>query len=104
MEVLNVLEQKFASLVKVVERLKEDNKKLHSESETLQFENADLKKENAKLAEESAQLSSKLEAIEVSSIDSGELERLHEEKKRTKELVDDLIKNIESLVDKENQL
>ncbi|MDP3889267.1 MAG: cell division protein ZapB [bacterium] len=99
MDALNVLEQKFASLIEVVKKLKVENGQLQSENEALRSENTEIKAENAKITEESARLVAKLETIESSCLSGGqELNKLHKEKNRTKAVVEELIKNIDQLV------
>jgi regulator of replication initiation timing len=83
MEALNVLEKKIASLVDVIK---------------------ELKTENARLIEENTQLAIKLESIEGSILsDTKRIEELDREKALTKMAVDDLIRNIDSLVKGEKQ-
>ena len=83
MKALNVLESKIAALVALIK---------------------ELKTENAKLAEENAQVLAKLESIKTSALDdSKRVQNLDKEKALTKSLVDDLIKNIDSLVEQETQ-
>lgn len=78
MKTLKVLEDKLSSLVELVK---------------------DLKTENAKLAEENAQLAAKLSMLEASlQDDSHRIDELKQEKELTKIVIDDLIKNIDSLV------
>lgn len=83
MEALNVLEKKIASLIDVIK---------------------ELKTENARLIEENTQLAIKLESIEGSILsDTKRIEELDREKALTKMAVDDLIRNIDSLVKGEKQ-
>ena len=78
MSTLKALEEKLASLVELVK---------------------DLKTENAKLAEENALLAAKLSMLESSLQDDAlQLDELKQEKELTKLVIDDLIKNIDSLV------
>lgn len=81
MEALNVLEQKFASLVKLT---------------------SELKTENSKLIEENLRLKENVETLEHSLLKNHQnLEELQQEKAMTKMVVDDLLKNIDSLVNNE---
>jgi len=81
MDLLNILEEKIALLV---HRIKE------------------LESEKAQLIEEKEQLAAKLEAMENSMLsDIKRIEELDQEKALTKMVVDDLIKNIDSLVEGE---
>ncbi|TET06588.1 hypothetical protein E3J79_01430 [Candidatus Dependentiae bacterium] len=83
MDLLNVLEEKVAGLVC---RVKE------------------LEAENVKLSADNVQLTAKLETIENSMLsDIKRIEELDQEKALTKMVVDDLIKNIDSLVEGKNK-
>jgi regulator of replication initiation timing len=78
MQTLKVLEDKLAVLVELVK---------------------DLKTENAKLAEENALIAAKLSMLESSLQDDAlQLDELKQEKELTLLVIDDLIKNIDSLV------
>lgn len=105
MEVLSILEQKIVSLVEFVEKLHKQNEILRSESEVLQKEIVELRAENAHFVEENMHITAKLHDLaSCAQAESKELSELYQEKKYTKQVVDDLIKSIESLVEKENQL
>lgn len=79
MDSLKLLEEKLACLVELIK---------------------ELKTENAKIAEENAQLSAKLIMLESSSRDdSARLKSLNKEQESVRLAVDDLIKNIDSLVE-----
>ena len=83
MKALAVLEKKVASLLELIK---------------------ELKTENAKLAEENAQVLAKLKTLKGSAlIDSKRAQELDKEKTLAKSLVDDLIKNIDSLVEENQQ-
>jgi len=86
MEALGLLEKKIKNLVELIEKLKQ--------------ENALLKTENTRLAEEKVQLSQTVKDAVVEH--NKDLDKLSQEKALTKMVVDDLIKNIDSLVE-ENQ-
>ena len=79
MEALSVLEKKIASLISLVK---------------------ELKTKNERLAKENAELIDKLEMVEGSMFkDNENIEELNQEKALTKMVVDDLIKDIDSLVE-----
>ena len=81
---LSVLEKKVVSLIDIIRQLKA---------------------ENARLIEENVQLASKLTLMQGAvHEDAKRVEELDQEKALTKMIVDDLIKNIDSLVESENQL
>jgi regulator of replication initiation timing len=83
-ETLTVLEKKVASLIDIIHQLKA---------------------ENARLAGENVQLASKLAMMQsVVHEDAKRVEELDQEKALTKMVVDDLIRNIDSLVEGEKQL
>lgn len=105
MEVLSVLEQKIVSLVEFVEKLHKQLELLRAENEALRKEVIELRAENAQFVEENMHITAKLQDLSFASeVESKELSELHQEKKYTKQVVDDLIKSIESLVEKETQL
>jgi chromosome segregation ATPase len=105
MEAINVLEQKIVSLVELVEKLYKHNEAVRLECDALHKEIAELRAENAHFVEENVNLTAKLQDLSFSvQAESKELSELHQEKKYTKQVVDELIKSIESLVEKENQL
>lgn len=82
METLNTLEKKVVSLI---ERIRE------------------LKAENEHLLNENMQLLAKLETVEKSMLsETKRSDDLDQEKALTKLMVDDLIKSIDMLVEKEN--
>ena len=98
MEALIILEERLAALISIATRLKEDNRQLRSDIEVL-------KSENVNLVHNNTELTALLELQEESSTqECKEIDKLHQEKRLTKSAVDDLIKSIESLVEKENQL
>jgi predicted nuclease with TOPRIM domain len=111
MDILSVLEQKVASLVKLIRDLQDKSEILQVERDALLTDvavlsarNEELKLENAKLAEENAQLLAKLDGLEGSVFEShGHIVELNKEKVLTKMVVDDLIKSINDLVGNEIQ-
>ena len=83
MDTLKVLDEKVVGLIR---RIKE------------------LEAENAKLSAENTQLTAKLETMENSMLsDIKRIEELDQEKALTRMVVDDLIKNIDSLVEGEDE-
>lgn len=83
MDTLKVLDEKVAGLIR---RIKE------------------LEAENTKLSAENTQLTAKLETMENSMLsDIKRIEELDQEKALTRMVVDDLIKNIDSLVEGEEE-
>ncbi len=84
METLSVLEKKVVSLIEIIKQLKA---------------------ENARLVEENSQLAEKITMMQtVASDEAKRAEEFDQEKALTKMVVDDLIKNIDSLIEGENQL
>jgi len=97
MEVLTLLEKKIGSLLELVNKFKDENSKLKAE-------NAKLTDESAKLLQKVESLTSKIESIKGAAVERGkDLDELSQEKAVTKMVVDDLIKNIDSFVEKEKQ-
>jgi len=89
MQVLQVLEEKIAALVKVLQSLKKENE--------------ELEKALAAEKKEKKQLASHIEKLESSMLSDGDrLKELDKEKELTKTVVDDLIKNIDALVESGN--
>jgi len=79
MDALKVLDEKIAGLISRIN---------------------DLEADNAKLTADNAQLTAKLESMETSMLsDIKRIEELDQEKALTRMVVDDLIKNIDSLVE-----
>jgi len=83
-ETLSVLEKKVVSLIEIIKQLKA---------------------ENARLVEENSQLADKITMMQTVAADEAKrAEEFDQEKALTKMVVDDLIKNIDSLIEGENQL
>lgn len=101
METLYILEEKIKLLVAVSKDLQKENEAFKKETATLQEENEDLKTENARLAESNAQLSTQLRNIEDSMLkESGHVLELKEEQIMTRSVLDELLKSIDSIVEK----
>lgn len=108
MDVLQVLEQKIASLIDLVKNLKEKNSQLNKDVASMGKENQTLKTENTKLAQEHAHINTKLaslENVEKKALESNnQIDELNQEKAFTKMAVDDLLerlKSIDSLIEKQ---
>jgi regulator of replication initiation timing len=83
-ETLSVLEKKVVSLIEIIKQLKA---------------------ENARLTEENAQLADKITMMQTVAADEAKrADEFDQEKALTKMVVDDLIKNIDSLIEGETQL
>lgn len=99
---LDLLEQKFALVSQLIHDLREKNVQLELQNNDLKKELGDMRTENERLAIQSLQLAIKLDEFDKTSdgVDS-----LTQEREKTKLVVDNLIKNIDSLVSsKEDQL
>ncbi|MCK5632622.1 hypothetical protein KAH94_02655 [bacterium] len=111
MEALNVLENKILTLLSFIKKLKVENDSLKKECEQLKIECTELTSNQVKINEENTslhknveQLTKKLETIEESMLLNNKgMDLLNQEKVETKLLIDDLIKDIDSLVESENQ-
>jgi regulator of replication initiation timing len=83
-ETLSILEKKVVYLIDVIKQLKA---------------------ENARLAEENAQLAEKIAMMQAIAADEAKrTDEFNQEKELTKMVVDDLIKNIDSLIEGETRL
>lgn len=91
MELLQSLEQKISSLVVLASSLKKENE--------------ELKKDLSGRDNEIQQLKGEIEMLESSLLNehSRLQEQLDKEKELTKNVVDDLIKNIDAIIEGENQ-
>jgi len=111
METLTVLESKISVLLGLVKKLKAENTGLKKECGRLKTESAQLAQEktqlgadNAVLKEDVKRLTKKLETTQESvQANDKSLDLLSQEKEETKVFIDDLIKDIDSLVKSENQ-
>lgn len=104
MEALAVLEKKVGALLAKVGDLRHNIDQLRDENKVLHAENEEQRRENARLIEDNAQLMAKLDALEsVMLEENGQIQELSDEKAATVQLVDDLIKSIDSFVNCETQ-
>ena len=91
MKLLQSLEKKVVALVALVTELKQENTQLKDSESGSQEENKKLKKQIEMLESSMLKESNRLQ------------EQLQKEKELTKTVVDDLIKNIDAIVEGENQ-
>ncbi len=111
MKALSVLEEKISFLLNLAKELKAENGALKEEREQLKAESARLIDEKTKIENEKAalhknveQLTEELEAIKTSMLANDKsVDVLNQEKAETKLLINDLINDIDSLVESENQ-
>jgi hypothetical protein len=104
MESLVILEKKLYQLLAIVQDISQKNKDLECGNESLKQILEDLKFENARFAEENAQLAAQLKVIENSlQRENTESNALQQEKNLAKLVVDDLIKSIDALMERESQ-
>lgn len=104
MESLVILEKKLYQLVALVQDFSQKNRDLVHAHESLKQTLEDLRFENAKFAEENAKLAAKLRVIEDSlQKENSESNALQQEKNLAKLVVDDLIKSIDALIERESQ-
>jgi len=96
-EALSLLEKKIIHLLELISKLKEENNRLKAES-------AHLVEKNADLSQRVTDLTEKMSVTENAMVEHDkDLDELSQEKALTKMVVDDLIKSIDSFVDKEKQ-
>jgi len=111
MEALGILEGKISVLLELIKKLKAENaglkneiSRLKTECKQLLQEKTQLSADNAVLKEDVKRLANKLETVEKSVLANDKsLDSLNQEKKEAKLFIDDLIKDIDSLVKSENQ-
>jgi cell shape-determining protein MreC len=104
MESLVVLEKKLYQLLTLVQDFSQKNKDLAHENRSLKQTLEDLRFETARFAEENAQLAAQLKVIEDSlQRENIESNVLQQEKNLAKLVVDDLIKSIDALIERESQ-
>lgn len=102
METLHVLEEKIASLVKLVQDLKDQNAYLSAECDSLNNRIQSLSTQNVTLETEKTTLAKKLHSVESNVVDGTEqIAQLSSERALTRSVVDELIKSIDKLVAQE---
>jgi len=104
MEALGILEKKFSILLGLIKTLKAENDDLKKECEQFVKQMAKLNEEKTALDKEVEQLNEKLGTMEQSMlVNNKSVDVLSQEKEEAKLLIDDLIKDIDSLVKSENK-
>jgi hypothetical protein len=103
-DLFTMLEAKINQMILFAVNLKKENAELKTFVEKLKVENEGLKTENATVVRDNAQLSAQIRSIELSmERGSEQISVLNEEKTLAKIVVDDLIKSIDALVEREDQ-
>ena len=104
MKILEVLEDRVNKLINMVIELTKKNKSLEKNIDLLKEDIAIVKAENVKFAEDNADLITQLKSLELSAQkENKQLHDLSEEKSLAKLVVDDLIKSIDALIERENE-
>lgn len=104
MKILEALEDRVNKLITISVDLSLKNNLLVKELEGLKTENELLKVENTKLTEGNADLNAQVNFLEVTlEKENKQTSDLSEEKSLAKLVVDDLIKSIDALIERENQ-
>ena len=101
---LEVLEDRVNRLIDRSIDLAKKNKDLQNNIDLLREELAIVKTENVKFAEDNAELVTQLKSLEsTTQKENKQLRDLDEEKSLAKLVVDDLIKSIDALIERENE-
>lgn len=104
MKILEVLEDRVNRLISVSIETTKKSKNLEKEIDTLKEELSIVKAENTKFAEDNAELITQLKSLELNAQkENKQLLDLSEEKSLAKLVVDDLIKSIDALIERENE-
>jgi len=104
MKILEVLEDRVNRLINMSVNFAKKNKDLEKNIDILKEELTLVKAENSKFAEDNAELITKLHSLEsLTQKDNKQLRDLNEEKSLAKLVVDDLIKSIDALIERENE-
>lgn len=102
MELLVGLEEKIQVLIGLAHELKLENKRLLSDNTSLIEEIKLLKADNVDLFNENTKIAAQLKTVEEAMLRENKIvDVLSQEKSATKLVVDDLIKSIETLVERE---
>jgi hypothetical protein len=104
MKILEVLEDRVNRLIDMSVDFAKKNKDLEKNIGLLKEELAIVKTENTKFAEDNAELITQLKSLEsTTEKENKQLRDLSEEKSLAKLVVDDLIKSIDALIERENE-
>lgn len=104
MKILEVLEDRVNRLITMSIDFAKKNKDLAKDIDLLKEELAIVKTENIKFAEDNAALITQLKSLEsTTEKENKQLRDLSEEKSLAKLVVDDLIKSIDALIERENE-
>lgn len=105
MNALQLLEEKFSSLVVIIKELKEKNKQLNDQVTALSKEREKNSAQYEQVTKENAQLLAKMASLEKKALEgNNQINELNQERALTKVAVDDLLdrlKSIDSLVEKQ---
>lgn len=105
MNALQLLEEKFSSLVVIIKELKQKNKQLSDKVSALSKENEKNSEKHELVAKENTQVLAKMAGLEKKALEGNDqINELNQEKALTKVAVDDLLdrlKSIDSLVEKQ---
>lgn len=104
MKILEVLEDRVNRLISISIESTKKSKNLEKEIDILKEELSIVKAENTKFAEDNAELITQLKSLELNAQkENKQLLDLSEEKSLAKLVVDDLIKSIDALIERENE-
>lgn len=104
MKILEVLEDRVNKLINMAIELAKKNTILKKDIDVLKEELSLSKAENTKFAEHNAELITQLKSLEeLTQKENKQLHDLSEEKSLAKLVVDDLIKSIDALIERENE-
>lgn len=104
MKILEVLEDRVNKLITMSVDFAKKNNSLEKDLDLVKEELAIVKAENVKFAEDNAELITQLKSLELTAQkENKQLHDLSEEKSLAKLVVDDLIKSIDALIERENE-
>ncbi|RTL06998.1 hypothetical protein EKK58_02345 [Candidatus Dependentiae bacterium] len=104
MKILEVLEDRVNKLINMAAELAKKNTLLKKDVDVLKEELNLAKAENTNFAEHNAELITQIKSLEeLTQKENKQLHDLSEEKSLAKLVVDDLIKSIDALIERENE-